>query len=706
MNHCETRIWIRPFFALALALLLMLGGARGAAADPAQARPDLAGFNAKIQPLFEQYCTDCHDDSLNKGGLSLETIDADLLAGDDFETWRLIEEQVAFGDMPPAKKLQPSAAERKVLLDWIGAELRKGQWPGRVVREKLALPQFGNYVDHQALFGARLDRVYPAPPRLWRLRPDIYDTIMPRLGERIDGLANGLNEDDGSQFKDYAAGYFLDEAATAPLLGNAKKIADALLSEHSRDREFKRLVDEANPPDGEAVDAAIERMFRKVLGRAASNEERIRFQMFYEKSLLIGGRVPAARALLVAVLMQPEALYRQEVGDGNVDQFGRVRLTQREIAYALSYALANEPINEFIDAAESGKLATNEQVAALVGERLKDDSKLQEKNPRILQFFREYFNYPFANEVFKDQPEGGMHEPGLLVADLETMIRDVLRRDKDVLAELLTTRRYYVNAQYKSVKREGVKLLQGHERKWSYPTAYNLPLDWKWTAERQPVEFPADERAGVLTHPAWLAAWSGNFENHPVQRGKWVRTHLLGGTVPDVPIGVDARVPEAEHTTFRDRLKLATNKAECRRCHRKMDPLGVTFERYDHYGRYQRLDAGQPVDATGAITRTGVSELDGRTVSGPTELMDILAESEHVEQVFIRHAFRFFLGRNETLGDANTLQDAHRAYRESGGSFNAVVASLLSSDSFLLRQPLPQREGGRRNTRTTEHPHD
>ena len=44
------------------------------------------------------------------------------------------------------------------------------------------------------------------------------------------------------------------------------------------------------------------------------------------------------------------------------------------------------------------------------------------------------------------------------------------------------------------------------------------------------------------------------------------------------------------------------------------------------------------------------------------------------------------MGRNETLGDANTLQEAHKAYRDEKGSFRALVASLLSSDSFLLRQ--------------------
>jgi len=62
-----------------------------------------------------------------------------------------------------------------------------------------------------------------------------------------------------------------------------------------------------------------------------------------------------------------------------------------------------------------------------------------------------------------------------------------------------------------------------------------------------------------------------------------------------------------------------------------------------------------------------------------------IAESERAEQVFVRHAFRFWMGRNETLNDAPVLQDAHRAYKKSGGSMKAMIVSLLTSDAFLYR---------------------
>lgn len=72
--------------------------------------------------------------------------------------------------------------------------------------------------------------------------------------------------------------------------------------------------------------------------------------------------------------------------------------------------------------------------------------------------------------------------------------------------------------------------------------AYNLPADTKRNGDV--IRMPKDQRMGVLTHPAWLVAHSGNFDNDPIRRGLWIRKHLLGGMVPDVPITVDAKLPD------------------------------------------------------------------------------------------------------------------------------------------------------------------
>ena len=70
------------------------------------------------------------------------------------------------------------------------------------------------------------------------------------------------------------------------------------------------------------------------------------------------------------------------------------------------------------------------------------------------------------------------------------------------------------------------------------------------------------------------------------------------------------------------------------------------------------------------------------TLSPALEMIDKLSKSERVEQVFVRHVFRFWMGRNETLNDAPVLQAAHKAYRDNDGSMKA----LITSDAFLYRK--------------------
>lgn len=239
-----------------------------------------------------------------------------------------------------------------------------------------------------------------------------------------------------------------------------------------------------------------------------------------------------------------------------------------------------------------------------------------------------------------------------------------------------------------------------------YKERTDRPEYWDYPVE-QP--FQIANRKGILTHPAWLIAHSGNFQTDPIRRGRWIREKLLAGSVPDVPITVDAQVPEDPHKTFRERVETVTHKNECWKCHQHMNPLGLTFECFDDFGRYRteesrehpdnilrRAPAGSnaadvyktsPVDTRGALSGTGDPQLDG-DVQDPFDLIDRLARSARVRQSMIRHAFRFFMGRNEMLSDSQTLIDADRAYVSSGGSFNAVVVSLLTSDSFLYRKSI------------------
>ena len=110
--------------------------------------------------------------------------------------------------------------------------------------------------------------------------------------------------------------------------------------------------------------------------------------------------------------------------------------------------------------------------------------------------------------------------------------------------------------------------------------AYNISgYDWDFPVE-QPFILSKGKRAGILSHPSWLIAHSLNDTTDPVRRGKWIRERLLAGTIPDIPITVDASIPEDAHKTLRERYSVTEAKS-CWKCHVKMNPLGYAFEIFD-----------------------------------------------------------------------------------------------------------------------------
>ena len=649
-------------------------------------KPDVQGYRKLVAPLIESYCMDCHDDDTSKGDISLEGIQGNLVDGPDLAHWEKVLHQVELGQMPPKKKPQPTTAERHSLVQWIRAEFLKG---GRKPENKLLRPGAGNYVKHERLFGDEDFGPAWSPPRIWRIRPSVYESGIRAVAKNGKYVRPFTLKSGGHGFRDYDNQYRLAGADLSQLMANtataAKQLTEVRLSNgktskgNSTPTQLFDLIHPADaPPTEEQVDAAIQWLFDRVLLRSPTPEEQARFQTFAMQSMKSDGKLLGVRNLISAVLLKPEALYRSELAQGEPDEHGRVLLAPREIAYALAYALTDtRPDAELLKAASTGKLATNEEVAAQI-HRMLEEPKLQK--PRILGFFREYFEYGGAIDVFKDEALNRNHVPEVLVSDTDRLILHFYEQDKDVLRELLSTNKsfvqYGINSKTKKPTRAQARNLGAH-------LAYSLPPDWKWVPE-QPIALPGSQRAGILSQPAWLVAKSGNFDNDAIQRGLWVRGKLLGGIIPDLPITVDAQLPNDETLTLREKMKV-TEEAYCWKCHQNTNPVGLPFEMFDHFGRWRTKELGKPVDTTGAITNSGVQGLDAE-VPDAVAMLHRLADSPRVRQVFVRHAFRYFMGRNETLHDASTLRQADQVYVKSGGSMKSLIISLLTSDSFLYRK--------------------
>ena len=529
-------------------------------------------------------------------------------------------------------------------------------------------------------------------------------------------------------------------------------------------------------------------------------------------------RQKAIGKLIESLLLSTEFAYRTEFGQGNPDEHGRRTMPPRDASYALAYALTDaSPDQELIQAVNEHRLNSRKDYEREVRRMLERrdqwyiiDENVQATNLnasatnqpiRKLRFVREFFGYPKAQEVFKDDSRfgAGRHEQAVsrLIDEADMLVEHILENDSNVFEELLTTDKFFVyhsgdnqtmadgagqlkqvfeyfsnldwqnwtpddlephkeflmtiwefrktrGGDNKSLLTTLKRLMPALELHFSDGQSNGMPymkmsmgfwhggnvlgrtgqqmrgeqvtsywnLDWKtWDYPiHQPAQVP--HRKGLLTHPAWLIAHSQNLETDPIHRGKWIREKLLAGTIPDVPITVDAVIPPDQHKTLRQRMEKRTGEAYCWRCHQNMDPLGFPFENYDDFGRFRteenlehpdnviteakRGETNEfgaslatyktlPVDPRGVLEGTGDEKLDGE-VAEAFDLIDRLSASDKVRQSIIRHAFRYFLGRNETLSDSGTLMDAEKAYVDSNGSFDELIVSLLTSDSFIYRK--------------------
>ena len=283
-------------------------------------------------------------------------------------------------------------------------------------------------------------------------------------------------------------------------------------------------------------------------------------------------------------------------------------------------------------------------------------------------------------------------EPSYL-RQLDDMIARIVYEDKDVFGKLMNSRRFYTPADTVPLEERSGGRARPREARAHYvygfeDSATTYAQRWK-TLER---------RAGVLGHPAWLAAHSDNFENGTaiIYRGKWVRERLLCGFVPVVPPGVEAALGPAEGHGARERVEQSTEAAgsSCLGCHNLMNPLGKPFEVYNHAGFERVFDIwdNEQVEPNGTSTLVSMGAIpssdslaEGTAIQDAVDFADKLATSTWAKQCFIRQTFRYFMARPETEADAPTLSLMEARYDMSEGSFIEMLVALMSSDAFIKR---------------------
>ena len=604
---------------------------------------------------LKKFCLDCHASSEAEGDVNLESFSEKHTLRMLFDVY----DQTVLEYMPPEDAEQPTSDERAEFVRVL-EQMQKAKG-----HDRKTMAGYGNYVDHKSLFTPN-DQKTGTEKRVWRIDPSAMADIANKLVGRTiyRQQRQGVTKEHPSftyrapahTFKDNASTSYFENTTTELALAYAKEIADYM--EQYRFTPHQQQLDEAkNLPDAKkregrlALIGPVDRIgvtYNLLFNRAITGEER-------EELAKLDDRWAVA-----ALILKCEAVFRVE---SNMDA--------HELARTLGFAF-NE---SGPDSALFEDVATR-PLADVLDERM----QTPEFNWRLVRFMREYFEYDKAANVFKDpedQPKevfkrGTQYRPLWHVEDADYFCLRIVQKDRHVLNQLLTSNLYSVKG---GLNTTHIKILQRAAQNgylYGYHGMYGIKEE-QLPPWRQDYEVP--DRLGMLHHPAWLISFSDNEKNQAIQRGRWITTKLLGGHVPDTPVEVDATLPADPTLTLREKMRV-TRAQECWACHRQMNDLGLPFEQFDFLGRYRETELEKPVVVTGFAL--------GKEVKDPYQYVHTLSQSRHVQQVFLRHVFRFFMGRNETLADANTLIAMDRAYQRDG-SLKAAVKTFFLSDSFQKR---------------------
>lgn len=409
---------------------------------------------------------------------------------------------------------------------------------------------------------------------------------------------------------------------------------------------------------------------RRAFRRPVRTEEKTNLLGLYDTARGLGfNYADAVGNVAVAMLQSSGFLYLWEVGDEvPVVQNGIAALTPHQIASRLSYLLwGTMPDAELAAAADTGKLATADQVAAQAARLLKDSARL---SGTMSDFHLQWLRLDNLDDLQKDR----MMYPGFdddvragLKEELLSFVSDVLISGDGTARSLLTaTQTAYTN--------DSLAKLYGASPR---PDATDH------------IALNPEQRSGLFTLAAFLASTGNAVGSSPPRRGKIVWEDLLCGKVPPPPANVPPVGPPTETSTTRQRFESHTGNPCAAACHTILDPPGFAFETYDAIGAFRTTENGFPVDASGTLVTPagGVIEFEDAV-----ELMGKLSTAYEVDRCVANGWFRFMMNRDVTTGDKTAFEESYRASGAGASSDFSVrdfVARVVSSSAFTKRAVEP-----------------
>ncbi len=364
-----------------------------------------------------------------------------------------------------------------------------------------------------------------------------------------------------------------------------------------------------------------------------------------------------------ALLVSPRFLFRVETpaAETKPNEFGDLPLSQHQLATRLSYFLwSSTPDEALLDLADRGELK-----AATVQQQIDRMLKDPRADALAANFAAQWLGlrnlaghdadeakYP----MFTDELKSAMNR------ETELFFMHVVRNNLPI-SEFLTADYTFAN-----------ETLARH---------YGLDRSGDDAKEFQQVSLTETPRRGLLSHASILTLTSTPTRTSPVLRGKWILENILGIKAPEPPAGVpdlDETQAAADNATLREQLELHRQSPSCASCHRVMDQLGFGLDDFNAVGQFRTEDAGQPIDASGALP-------DGRSFNGGAELSKMLGKTETsaLARTLIERLLTFAIGRELTPDDRCTIDEIVAETQPDQFRLADIVAAVVHSRQFRFQ---------------------
>jgi cytochrome c553 len=369
-------------------------------------------------------------------------------------------------------------------------------------------------------------------------------------------------------------------------------------------------------------------------------------------------------AAIQAILVSPSFLFLHESDPQDAAPGVVHRISDIEYAARLALFLwSSLPDEELLSLAEKGKLREPEVLKKQMARMLTDDRALALEQNFAGQWL--YLrNLEFHRPDIKEFP------------DFDVPLRDAMKRESEMFFSAIVRNNASI---LDFIKSDYTFLNERLAKHYGIPGINGPEL-------RRVSLAPDSMRGGLLGQASILTVTS--YANHTsvVRRGQWVLANLLAAPPPPAPPDVPALKAEASNgkaLNAREQLAQHSKDPACHSCHVRMDPIGLSLEKYDAVGRLRELDAGRPIDVTTAMP-------DGRAFEGLFGLQDVLMESRHqFAGAFTERLMIYALGRGLEANDQPKLRQIVRAAQANNYPMHEIILGILTSEPFNYRMVPP-----------------